>query len=925
MTTTPRAMISAVVGLSLTTLLLVAAGSGQQPAPQQTIDLVAGGDVQNVPASSIGLFDPLALALDAQGNLVISDCTRIYKVNLASGILTTIAGNGGACGTKLYGDPGNGGPAVAASVNGATGLAVDSAGDVIFTDQGSNEVREINASTGVVTAIAGTGVAGYSGDGGPATQAELNQPVGLAMDASGNLYFADDAGSGYIRKITQATGIISTVAAVPHPLALALDGVGHLYVSSQTGTLSQITLTSGLVAVIAGGGATPPATGVAAASANFGFMRGGVYADATGNVYFGGAYLGSTYSVSALWKIDAGSTVLTLMAGGGSSFSPTGPAAASRFDTLQGIAPDASGDLILASNSYVLKLDPSGNLSPLAGDGVAAQESSGNNLPELSSMITPAGVDGTGYGFAADAGGNRILAFGKGTETVFAGTGQPGYTGDGGPAVNAQLSYPQDVMTNSNGEMFIADSGNGVVRAVDQSTGIISTYAQGLAFPEGIALDAQGDLYIADTGNNEVKRVDAITHVVAIVAGDGTRDPTGTTGDGGLATNAELHFPQAVAVDNSGNLYITDHNLGYGYQGNPIADGTVRRVDAQTGIITTVAGVGDPGGNPPSTAVGSGDGGPATEAGLSDPDGIAVDANGNLYIADLGAAKVREVLASTGDIYTLAGNGQGGASGDGGPAVQAEFRPCGIRLDAGGNLWITDCDAGRLWELNNAVGAPVVSGRTDFPPQLAGTSSTPVAVTITNPGLAPITISGISPATGSSPDFTETNNCGTLTTGQTCTVNVTFTPSQLGFESGSFSINNNVSVAQVQAYGLGGSPAAPTVGTTSLTFATQAAGTTSAGQTVVLTDSGSNALPLTGISIQASGAFAETNNCGTTMPGGTNCSIVVTFAPAAAGGSTGTLTITDTASGLTETVSLAGTGTAATATAALYPAALQFT
>jgi sugar lactone lactonase YvrE len=219
----------------------------------------------------------------------------------------------------------------------------------------------------------------------------------------------------------------------------------------------------------------------------------------------------------------------------------------------------------------------------------------------------------------------------SGTITTFAGNGTQGFSGDGGPATSAGLSYPG-----------------------------------------GVAVDAAGNLYIADTSNHRVRKV-STSGTITTVAGNGT---FGFSGDDGPATNATLSYPTEVAVDAVGNLYIAD-------TGNL----RVRKVSA-SGTITTVAGNGIYGF--------SGDGGPATNASLVIPRGVAVDAVGNLYIADYGNSRVRKV-SSWGTITTVAGNGSPGFSGDGGPATSAALGyPRGVAVDAAGNLYIADTDNNRV-------------------------------------------------------------------------------------------------------------------------------------------------------------------------------------------------------------------------------------
>ena len=242
-----------------------------------------------------------------------------------------------------------------------------------------------------------------------------------------------------------------------------------------------------------------------------------------------------------------------------------------------------------------------------------------------------------------------------------------GGVGDGGSATNASLSNPFGVAVDGGGNMYVADLSNNRIRKVDVATGIITTVAgngipgfsgdggsatsASLNFPRGVDVDSSGNIYIADTINNRIRKVTAATGIITTVAGNGI---FGFSGDGGAATSARLASPLGVDVDSSGNLYIADSN-----------NNRIRKVTVATGIITTVAGTGVFGF--------SGDSGAATSATFRRPTGVAVDSSGNIYIADRENHRIRKVTVATGIITTVAGNGVGVFSGDGGLATNASF------------------------------------------------------------------------------------------------------------------------------------------------------------------------------------------------------------------------------------------------------------
>jgi sugar lactone lactonase YvrE len=348
---------------------------------------------------------------------------------------------------------------------------------------------------------------------------------------------------------------------------------------------------------------------------------------------------------------------------------------------------------------------PNGIITTVAGNGTNGYSGDGGAATNAE-LYYPNGVavDTTGNLFIADSGSNRIRKVGANAIiTTVAGNGTNNYLGDGGMATNAELSDPYCVAVDATGNLFIADSGNNVIRKVG-TNGIITTVAGNGAYdysgdgcaatnaafryPTGVAVDLTGNLFIADQVNGVIRKVDTYG-IITTVAGNGTNGYL--LGDGGVATNAELFLPQDVAVDATGNLFIADY-------GNNL----IRKVDTY-GIITSVAGNGQWGT--------SGDGGVATNAELSNPSGMAVDDTGSLFIADTGNNLIRKV-DTYGIITTVAGNGygsgtgSGGYSGDGGAATNAELnQPQDVAVDATGNLFIADSG-------NNRTRKVVIQGPT---------------------------------------------------------------------------------------------------------------------------------------------------------------------------------------------------------------------
>ncbi len=336
------------------------------------------------------------------------------------------------------------------------------------------------------------------------------------------------------------------------------------------------------------------------------------------------------------------------------------PARRLTLDNPRSVAVDRLGMVFIADTTaqVVWRVDPSGSAFRIGKKRLAAIPRRGAPAEEHA-CGSPAGVaiDPNGYLLVVDPGNNRVCSVNAaGMAGPVAGSGKAGFEGDGGPAVNALLNTPSAVATDRAGNIFIADTGNHCIRRVQVSTGIISTVAgngspgfsgdggpassASLMSPQGVAVDGDGNPWIADTGNNRIRRVDASSGIIQTVAGGGG---VGFGGDLGPATRASLGGPTSVAVDDVGNLFIADtHNQ------------RIRRVGADTGIITTLAGNGGAGF--------TGDDGQATDATLSNPTGLALDGDDSLYFADSFNQRVRRIDLGSGAITTVAGSGSGGGN-----------------------------------------------------------------------------------------------------------------------------------------------------------------------------------------------------------------------------------------------------------------------
>ena len=714
-------------------------------------------------ATSAQLNQTQGVATDSAGNLYIADWqnNRVRKVDAATGVITTIAGTGTA------GYSGDGAAATGAMLKGPTGVLVDSSENVYIADQANNRVRKIDAGTGVITTIAGNGTTGFSGDGGAATNAAMFSPTDLIFDSAGDLYISDD-GNHRIRKVVAGTGVITTVAGngtpgysgdggaatsaeLYYPAGMVVDSAGNLYIADTfNNRIRKVASGTGVITTYAGTGTAGFAgDGGAAASAEFNTPA-RLTLDRAGNMFI------ADQSNNRVREIFLGTGIITTVAGDGTAgFSGDGgPGTAAAFHTPLGIAIDNAGSLYISdsSNSRIRKLAITANNFPSTAIGatsvvqdillqttaaetitsITIPQSQGGKQEYSIGAITgctigasnPAGtvctipitftpaypgrrwvplqvVTSTGninFGLTG-IGQGPLAALTPGIISTFAGNGTAGYTGDSGAATTAELNSPVGVAFDSAGNLYIGDYSNSRVRKVNVTTGTITTVAGngtagysgdgGLATsaqlngPEVVALDSAGNLYIAEYSNNRIRRVAATTGIITTVAGNGTQN---YSGDGGAATSAALWTPTGVAVDSANNLYIAD-----------FGNHRIRKVAAATGIITTVAGNGTEGF--------SGDGGQATSAELGDPTQVVLDSVGNLIIADPGNNRVRKVTVATGIITTIAGNGTGGYSGDGGPATSAALHnPEYLTLDSADNLYIGDYLNNRVRKVNAATG-----------------------------------------------------------------------------------------------------------------------------------------------------------------------------------------------------------------------------
>lgn len=722
-----------------TALAAVVLLSSAVAAQQYVISTIAGGPPAPAapaaqPAQDLTIGFAVAVTADSKGNVYFTsgDLNSVFKLD-ANGAVTRVAGN------TIAGYAGDGGQATSAELNlgvavglaSPGGLAVDRAGNLFIADTGNNRIRRVSQE-GVITTVAGTGKAGFSGDGGPAINAELGLPSGITLDSVGNLFISDRL-NNRVRRLS-TSGIITTVAgngkgayppvagssigdggpatsaALVGPAGLVVDGNGNLFIADLYNNRVRKVSPDGIITTVAGNGTASGFSGDGGPAVNAQISGPiGVAVDGAGNLlvlqfYYGGRVL----------EVSADGTIRSVAGSGTFGFSGDGgPATSAGLANPFAIALDAAGNLYIAdtANYRIRKISQNGVITTVAGNGGGVysghQGPVGDGGPAKDARLSfpfSVAADSNGNLFIADTFDNRIRKISPdGIISTIAGTGTAGFSGDGGPAINAQLDAPFGLAVDGAGNLYFIDANNYRIRKISLD-GTISTIAgtgkRGFSgdggpatsamlgafswcntFCGGLAVDGAGALFIADSDNHRVRKVSP-DGIITTVAGNGAE---GFSGDGGPATDAQFSGPTSVAVDHSGNLFIADSGRGH-----------IRRVSPD-GTITTVAGTGAFSGP-------SGDGEAAINARLSAPSGVAVDSDGNLFIADPGwnfytgdgayqsccDHRIRKV-SPDGTISTVAGNGIAGFYGDGGPASTAALNgPVSVAVDGAGNVYVAD-------------------------------------------------------------------------------------------------------------------------------------------------------------------------------------------------------------------------------------------
>ena len=560
---------------------------------------------ENLPGPSVSLNQIGGVAVDVAGNVFLSlpQLAVVMRLDAATGILTRFAGN------ASNGFSGDNGPAANAQLYGPNGIALDSTGSLYIADSGNNRVRKV--SNGVITTVAGNGVNGAAGDSVPATSTPLYYPHGVALDIAGNVYISDN--SGVIHQVSRGV-MTNVVGAQGYFAGLAVDAVGNLYLVDAV-TPRVLEVSNGAATTIAGNGSygysgdNGPATAAQFGGDSDDGGPNGIAVDSAGNVYIADTANGRIREVSK--------GIISTVAGGSTG---------SQLNFPVWLAVDSAGSLYSSDASNQtgflgdrLRKITNGTITTLAGNGYLTF--SGDGGPAASAQFyQPAGVavDSAGRIYVADTQNNRVRMIANGVISTVAGTGIQGFSGDNGPATSAQLSTPFRVALDPSGNLYIADINNYRIRKI--SGGVITTVAGTAGYtPCGVAADSAGSVYLSDCVHSRILKVS-----------NGIATP--------LLENVQHQFgpglqPTGLAVDSTGNLYFTNAGAVFKFS---------------NGVMSTISG----------------------------GTGLALDAAGSLYIADGNLGVVRKL--SNGTITTFPMS----------PALA--FPGYGIGVDSSGNIYGSD-------------------------------------------------------------------------------------------------------------------------------------------------------------------------------------------------------------------------------------------
>ena len=701
----------------LSSLLISCGGSGSGSGAASSfsfLSILAGNPYDgnagfDGTGSEARFYNPRGVATDASGNVYVADSSNntIRKITPA-GVVTTLAGTGSVKGSIN----GTGGPAMfngsadgtgaAARFNSPIGVATDASGNVYAADFANNTIRKITPA-GVVTTLAGTAGSSRSADG-TGSEARFGDPTGVTTDAGGNLYVAD-ANNHTIRKITPA-GMVTTLAGTAgfsgsadgtgaaarfnFPNAVATDASGNVYVADRSNNTIRKITPAGVVTTLAGTAGTSGSADGTGAAARFDSPY-GVATDAGGNVYVADA------NNHTIRKITPAGVVTTLAGTAGTSGSADGTGAAASFYQPVATATDAIGNVYAAESgrNTIRKITPAGVVTTLAGTAGVTGSADGTGAAARFGRLGGVATDAGGNAYVADTSNYTIRKITPaGVVTTLAGTA--GLTGSAdGTGAAARFDSPYGLTTDAGGNVYVSDRFNTTIRKITPA-GVVTTLAGKFSGadgtgaeasfdgPRGVATDAGGNVYVADILNNTIRKITPAGVVTTLA---------GTAGKGGSAdgTGAAARFsgPSAVATDASGNVYVADRS-----------NNTIRKI-TPAGVVTTLAGTAGMNGSADGTG---------SAARFSRPSGIATDADGNVYVADQINSTIRKITPA-GLVTTLAGTAGFRGSADG-TGVAARFdNPEGVATDVSGNVYVADINNDTIRKITPAGVVTTLAGK----------------------------------------------------------------------------------------------------------------------------------------------------------------------------------------------------------------------
>jgi sugar lactone lactonase YvrE len=912
-----RCINVALFTICVSLLMRVLPASAQSLSPVLVLSTIAGSGTatdsgDGGPALSAGMKSPVGVAIDKAGNIYIAEANDVIRKVGADGTISTVVGTSGVAGHS-----GDGGPATAALLSTTYSVAVDNNGNLLIADEGNSVIRRVDAVTGIITTIAGTlDTPGRTGDGGPATSALLSAPYGVTTDRSGNIYISD-YGNRVIREV-DTSGVIttfagngtsgSTGAGIKAPFRTWVDAAGNVYITDYSGAEIRMVDTSGIIHTIAGNGTVATKNhlgdGGPATSGELSSPRDAI-GDNLGNIYI------DDEADQVIRVVDANGVINTIAGTPNVSSATTpmgdgGSATAGSFYYPYDIAIDARNNLYIAddNNSRIRRL----SLNTILPTTAVGASSTQNLLVQSKTAVTPstsAITPSTEFVLGKLSGCSLGTQLAANTPCTVPVTFEPTAPG----LQTAQLAF-----TEASGNVSVI----------------------GLS---GIGTAPQAAFSLAG---------------ITTIAGNGA---AGTAGPSAPAASAQVNAPRGGVIDSAGNIYFAD-------SGNNV----IRRIDAASGTLSTVAGNG--------TAGYGGDGTAAIAAELNAPAKVVLDAAGSLYIADTGNNTIRFVDAATGIISTIAGNGTAGYAGDGGAATVSELNaPQGLAVDLGGHLYVADTGNnviryfGKGGQISTFTGTGVAGYSGDGADAHSAALNTPESVVLDQSGDIYIADTGngvvrmissrnqISTLAGQQGEAANTGDGGVATAatvdhpsdvaldaagdmyiaagGQVRLVNAAGIISTLAGTgaSGSYSGEGGAATSAVLPAPIsnlmvdsgGNVVLADTAGNRLLkvsattpmpmNFGVQAPGTTGQARTLSVLNSGNSTLNIGGITATAGFILqtAGTSDCAptTSLAPGQSCSIGVVFSPGntANGAVTGTLTLTNNTlngTGVAQAFALAG-------------------